>query len=848
MNAPRRSLPAEPPGVESLTADRLPSDQSSAPTAPLPTVPVETSGSRSPGDTPKANALNASGETLVLSTATAAEREELIDALLAEFIQAEEAGTPIPLEEFVTRHPEFADELREFLSDRSGFQQFTAAFVPGEQGDALPGPAELGTLANDPTAETMGGTGQTSRVIVPDHARQFGDYELLEELGRGGMGVVYKAHQQGLDRVVALKMLREGRFASSADRERFHREAQILSRLDHPNIVPVLDVGMLDGRDFFTMKWVDGGSLVQHLERLKVDHRAAAEVMIAAAHAVHYAHQRGILHRDIKPANVLLDAQHGVHVTDFGLSQLAEVDTGLTRSGDIIGTPRYMSPEQASGEAVLTVAADVYSLGAILFELLTGVPPHVGRTVREVLDSVISGHVSPPRQLNAEIDTDLQTICLRCLEREPERRYPSAKAFAEDLERWLSGEPIKARPSTRFERGLRWCGRHPLATGLLACALILFLLAPIAVFVVLNELERKLSATMLENNRYAAQHVSNAVLRKLHDLAETASELANDREMSEALERADYDALQQRIESLQRANADAYRQKHGPLADVPFKNLMVLDARGISRARGPARDAWVGREFGWRDYFSVAFHRSRAPLEGTDAYISHVYHSAIDHYYKFAISVPIKPLDPRKDEPLGVFVATITSAATLDLAVTDDRQHKAVLVGQFDRSSPPGNIDTAESNPFAVVLVHWLYDSPGVNAIPVKNEILREMLTSRPPVPLRESSTYFDPVSQDHWLASFASVPNTPLVVALQTPISDSREVSRVLTTRAGAWSLLLTSMCAVVLSVAVIYDGRRRKLLERSRLHKELTDSRAPDGVSALSSRREIPSSSQTL
>ena len=299
--------------------------------------------------------------------------------------------------------------------------------------------------------------GRTDAVGDTVRVRYFGEYELVEEIARGGMGVVYQAKQSSLSRTVALKMILSGQLASPGDVERFHAEAEAAANLDHPHIVPIYEVGQHEGQHYFTMKFMDGGSLADRLARQQWpvgsrerDHWAA-ETIDTVAHAVHHAHQRRILHRDLKPANILFDAQNQPFVSDFGLAKRVAEDSHLTQSGLIVGTPAYMAPEQAAARE-LTTAADIYSLGAILYELVAGRPPLRGDTPMETLLLVMNQAPAAPRSLHPRLDLDLQTICLKCLEKEPARRYDSAAALADDLDRWLAGEPINARAVGNAER------------------------------------------------------------------------------------------------------------------------------------------------------------------------------------------------------------------------------------------------------------------------------------------------------------------------------------------------------------------------------------------------------------
>ncbi len=308
-------------------------------------------------------------------------------------------------------------------------------------------------------------------VAVGTRVRYFGDYELLEEIARGGMGVVFRARQVSLNRIVALKMILAGQFASDTDVRRFRAEAEAAANLEHPNILPIFEVGEHQGQHYFSMKLVSGGSLATRLTELRRDPRAAVALLAQVARAVHFAHRCGVLHRDLKPGNVLLDSLTP-YVADFGLAKRVEGGSGLTVSGAIVGTPSYMPPEQARAEKALTVVADVYSLGAILYELLTGRPPFRGASPFDTLMQVLEQEPEPPRQVNPAVARDLETVCLKCLAKEPAKRYASAGDLSDELERWLAGEAVTANPPTRAERLARWGSRNPVQLALLAAMLI----------------------------------------------------------------------------------------------------------------------------------------------------------------------------------------------------------------------------------------------------------------------------------------------------------------------------------------------------------------------------------------
>ena len=310
------------------------------------------------------------------------------------------------------------------------------------------------------------------RVSAATMLGELGDYELLEEIGRGGQGVVFRARQKRLNRTVALKVISLGQWASKAHLKRFRREAEAAASLDHPCIVPIYEVDERDGSCYFSMKFVEGGQLDEVTRREPMPIRRAVELIAKVARTVHYAHEHGILHRDIKPGNILLDAKGEPHLTDFGLARLVESESSVTHTLDILGTPSYMAPEQAVGNnTAVSNATDVYGIGAVLYQLLTGHPPFAGGATYETIRLLLDTEPRQPRLLNPKIDRDLSTICLKCLEKDPKRRYSSALALAEDLERWLKHEPILARHTGIIGRSRKWVRRNP-SSALLAASLI----------------------------------------------------------------------------------------------------------------------------------------------------------------------------------------------------------------------------------------------------------------------------------------------------------------------------------------------------------------------------------------
>jgi WD40 repeat protein/tRNA A-37 threonylcarbamoyl transferase component Bud32 len=383
---------------------------------------------------------------------TVAAHEDRLHGAILDYLRAADAGAAPEPTEHITRHPDLADELTAFFEDQRELAPLTT-------------PLRRSALAD---------------ASAPPAGTRFGDYELLSEIGRGGMGIVYRARQISLDRVVALKMLRAGQFASADEVQRFRFEAQAVGTLKHPNIVPIHEVGEHHGLSFFSMDLIEGGTLGEHLPRLTTHPRAAAGLLAAVGRAVHHAHQRQLLHRDLKPANILLERRDGLpveqwapHVTDFGLAKRVTAAVGAEQAASgIIGTPTYMAPEQAAGRGGLSTAVDVYSLGAILYEVLAGRPPFQAATTMDVLLQVLESEPLPPRAANPRADRDLEVICLKSLRKDPARRYGSAEALAEDLERWLADQPIRARPVSGWERAARWTRRRPVVAALAAVILL----------------------------------------------------------------------------------------------------------------------------------------------------------------------------------------------------------------------------------------------------------------------------------------------------------------------------------------------------------------------------------------
>jgi serine/threonine-protein kinase len=638
-------------------------------------------------------------------------------------------------------------------------------------------------------------------VLPPADSRlpaRFGDYELLERIARGGMGVVYKARHVRLQRVVALKMIVDGGLASELDVHRFHAETEAAARLDHPNIVPIYEVGEHEGHPYFTMRLMEGGSLADHVQRLRGEPRRAAELMAAVARAVHHGHQHGILHRDLKPPNILLDAEGRPHVGDFGVAKRIEKD-GLTRTGTVVGTPAYMAPEQAAGHARgLTIAADLYSLGAILYELLSGRPPFVGDTPAHLLQQLLEAEPVPLRTLAPGVDRDLETLCHKCLEKQPSRRYGSAEELARDLERYARGEPVLARRLGPAARTWRWFRRHPVLAGALAVvAWLLLTTAAGALHVAHGQLQARRSEVLAANTQ-AALTAAGAVLYLFDTYRDAVEWAARDAAVIDGLRRQDTEALRQ---YLQQMDTDATRHHGLRLRDggSPFASWLVLDKDGTVRGRWPRSDEHVlGQSHAWRDYFQGA--QSIARKGGHAAYVSRGFQSVVTGQHLFAVSAPIYDAEHAW---LGVVVAMSSTGpglGRLQLDAPGERDQRVVLVAPVD--APRGGT-TAFQDSKLMVVVHQ-------DLRPGKTHVLDDETKARvrealhraprsgpehPQFPQREqvvsSEAHTDPIRPDEgpWLAAFAPVGSTDYVAIVQTRDASLFAPTRTLLGQLALWS-----------------------------------------------------------
>ena len=656
---------------------------------------------------------------------------------------------------------------------------------------------------------------------------RFANYELVERLAQGGMGVVYKARDVELGRLVALKVILTGRFATEAEIARFRHEAEAAANLDHPSIVPIYEIAEHEGWPYFTMKFVEGGSLANHVARFRRDPRLAARMMATVAGAVHYGHRRGVLHRDLKPHNILIDEHGQPHVADFGVAKRLTDDAQMTRTGTVIGTPAYMSPEQAAGKTKeVTVAADVYSLGAILYEILTGRPPFEADSPVDVLRAVIEDEPVPPRQIDGHIDRDLETICLKCLDKDRRQRYRSAEELEQELTRWCCGELIRARPVSRAARVARWVRRNPVIAGG-AVGMIALIVATITVALgVAREREAQVLEEVRRGNLWSARTAAISYLWQLEQFSRTVEQLAADPRLIERLRQNDVDGARSWLHDVS--------QRHG--LSEGFESWLLLDGGGVTLDRFPAMPELVGRDFDRRDYFIGALRHARERGRAA-VHVSRVFKSEADGLYKFAISAPVAEPD---GDVIGVIVATVAPASTIGSLRLDDERRVAALAGRIDPSSSPGEVsdgaasdgagsDGAGSEGAAYrLLVHPAYHRSD-EAVEVRNLQLRRMPEPQSDLPelqnieapqrtgaARFTDDHFtdpmsarDPRYAGRWLAAFAPVGNTPLVVIVQQRydevIRPDRALTRNLALAAGA---ALT--VGILFAAAVAWYGTR--------------------------------------
>jgi predicted Ser/Thr protein kinase len=723
--------------------------------------------------------------------------DEGLAVVLARYLAAADGGDRPDRQAWIERHPELAAGLTEFFAAHDEVDRVAAPLR-----EAL----STTLFAADSGASTLGFNKRTGERSAPP--KSFGDYEIIGEIARGGMGVVYKARQVSLNRPVAVKMILAGQLASPDDVRRFRAEAEAAAHLRHPNIVAIHEVDEHDGQHYFSMDYVEGRSLSQMVREHPLTAEQAARYVKIVAEAIHYAHQHGILHRDLKPSNVLIDESDRPRITDFGLAKRLGSDPDATISGAIVGTPSYMSPEQALGRVAVGPATDVYSLGAMLYDLLCARPPFQADSALETLRQVRDCEPASPRILNPHVPRDLETICLKCLAKEVSRRYASAADVAAELGRFLAGDPIHARPIGTLGRVALWARRHPLAAGVMVTTAVLLLVVSAGTLSVARELERQLRLEVIESNKYAARNVANTLRGQLTHWGDAVTEVAGDDDLIDALVRgASTDDLQKFITARHRDYASVEGGLVKPGDPPVFTNWFILDPRGMALARSPVLAGFLGKDYSFRDYFRGAVHAKTGEI-----HVSHVYLSENDRLYKFALSSPIR--GAQEDAPLlGVLVATVATDSSFGLPYLHDQRRKAALVGPLDPVRAEAASHTGASP--EVILVHPAYTLPGTRAVAVENVRLRGVqaliVDGRLRYPAGEQAVdgdeaFWDPVYGDRWLAAFAPVPDSQFVVVVEQRYDDAIRLQGSLARQLLLWAGVALTLGVVLLGASIGY------------------------------------------
>jgi len=635
-------------------------------------------------------------------------------------------------------------------------------------------------------------------LFLPDFRDGDSEFSSIEYIGQGGMGVVYKAYQKNFDRWVALKFGSPSHLISSADLERFRSEAQSMARLRHPNIVTIHETGDYRGRPYFVMELIEGNSLINRVKEFIDRPREAAALMETVAHAVHHAHQRRILHNDLKPANILLDQEGQPHISDFGLARRFKEDVAPSTTGAIEGTASYMSPEQAEGKEI-TTASDVYGLGAIFYTLLTGTPPFHGETVQETLRLVRHEVPKPPHALNPTVDSTLEGICLKCLNKDKAQRYASANSLARDLARYRTGIQTTARPWSRRERIVSWCRRNKVEAGLMIAVFAVWMFAVVMALSVGQARKADLLQATLNSASFSAKDLATTALLQLRYLSRNIELATADGRLADMLAKDDRAGLRQVVLDLCSSQGFA------------FATCYIINRDGIMVAHAPRADHMIGGDFSWRDHFQGA--KARAANGGSGSvHIARVYRGRSDDTYKFAISAPILN---RQGNFLGTIATSVTTDASLGPVFLHDDARKVALIAPTDINSPEERrVDRY------VIIYHPGYrkgmdpvEFPYINKIGMKLDPADNHQSQLSDSKLRtfQDDQYIDPVSsvareyRGRWIAGFAPVGNTGFGVVVQQRFEDAVSLGSSTLWNLALWSVL-TSLVAVAILVIALW------------------------------------------
>jgi len=632
---------------------------------------------------------------------------------------------------------------------------------------------------------------------------RFGDYELVQEIAQGGMGVVYRARQSSLERPVALKMLTGGALPSEAEIRRIHGEAKIAASLKHPNIVPIYEVGVHEEIAYFTMPWMEGGSLAEHMPRFHGRFREAAQLLETISRGVHHGHQRGILHRDLKPANVLLDAAGIPYVADFGLARELDAEA---QTASVEGTLSYMPLEQAQpGDAPLTVAVDVYSLGVILYELLTGRLPFEAESFDALIARLREGMPRAPRAIAPRIPRSLDAVCLKCLEKEPARRYGSAAELADDLRRFLENRPVLARSAGPLDRSWMWCLRHPLGAGLLATLTWALSVAGVGAVRTMHKQEEMLAEHVVQRNVFDAPVMAEWMYYRLQELGVRVKNMAADGALVAALQEGLQERKEKALEKFCRENYDAQKGD-----GAPFARVFVEDAAGVTQGRWPEPEPhdvdFLHMSLAFRDYDLGA--KRMFPESGY--YLSRAFQSVSHQRLMFAISAPVYSAGPER-KLLGVVAAGVVSNSTLSSFPhePDASNHAITLVSLVDKP-PPDQYGV-------IVHVKMAHEMKAIYLDDKLGEQIRGAPSKSPQPGSRELKNYLDPVTGEPELAAFAPVRDTPYVVIVQTQRREALAASKLMAESISWW--IMPSALVPVLVWLVILGVRSRPSARRASL-----------------------------
>lgn len=672
-----------------------------------------------------------------------------------------------------------------------------------EPSESKPAPPTIHWVPGQPTTPLASGS---SSGIAPTPE----GYVLGQELGRGGMGVVYLAQQTKLNRVVALKVILAGAHVSEMALQRFRSEATLSARFQHPNIVQVFETGEVQGLPFLALEFCGGGSLDQKLRGTPLPIEEAATIAKTLALAIHHAHEQGVLHRDLKPQNVIFTKTGSPKLMDFGLAKCLETEESNTRTGSVLGTPSYMSPEQAQGRIHdQGPATDVYGVGAILYEMLTGRPPFRAATAVDTILQVVHNDPVPPRQLQPTLPVDLETICLKCLAKEPDKRYASAADLAEDLRRYLAGEAIIARPVGLIGKLIRWTRKRPVLASLLATMLAVLLVFSAEVFHLLRTREQQLRAFSVRKNASDARHVASTVLLRLQRISLALERAADEPALHELLQTTDSARLRQFCQQVE-ARGEIAQALAGSGVD-PVASWMVLDPTGrilaVSHNEGIKEPLVPGR-----DYFHGAV-AARQAAGRPVVHLSRGYRSTNQGLNKFALSMVVES----RGQSLGVLVVTLVTGATLGSRLEDGEQSVALAL-PVDQTPIGGPIPQDRPEAEYVIVVHPAYQAkqepvrlPREQLPPFRLNFAQEFAsTSREE--LHSTDDYRDPAGQfsaayqGRFWAGFAQVGQSEMVVIVQesqeTALATERQMLRDLSLWTGGAAVLGLAVTGIVLLV----------------------------------------------